>query len=229
MPVLTKGSFNYFIDRNNAFKFQNYAFGAQFRFCFALLELGRFNSLANYLKNKVKKWTITEWNSVARANQFPIIISCSILPKQLDTCRVFCQAFFIRLHVLGRCLLFNLVPGVRFLAFEGKKSCTCHKLHACPRLTQEMCGSASGAKSPCFQVEFWPVCYVRFISQIILNSMHKYQPRFHVILDESEKGNSRASLHETNKDHLRTFIFPETQFMAVTAYQNHMVSFFLFC
>ena len=26
-----------------------------------------------------------------------------------------------------------------------------------------------------------------------------------------------------NKDHLRTFIFPETQFMAVTAYQNHMV------
>jgi len=54
--------------------------------------------------------------------------------------------------------------------------------------------------------------------------MHKYQPRFHVILDESEKGNSRASLHEMNKDHLRTFIFPETQFMAVTAYQNHMVS-----
>lgn len=122
VPVLTKGSFNYFIDRNNAFKFQNYAFGAQFRFCFALLELGRFNSLANYLKNKVKKWTITEWNSVARANQFPIIISCSILPKQLDTCRVFCQAFFIRLHVLGRCLLFNLVPGVRFLAFEGKET-----------------------------------------------------------------------------------------------------------
>lgn len=61
------------------------------------------------------------------------------------------------------------------------------------------------------------------VLQIILNSMHKYQPRFHVILDESEKGNSRTSLHEMNKDHLRTFIFPETQFMAVTAYQNHMV------
>lgn len=53
--------------------------------------------------------------------------------------------------------------------------------------------------------------------------MHKYQPRFHVILDESEKGNSRTSLHEMSKDHLRTFIFAETQFMAVTAYQNHMV------
>ncbi|XP_020613646.1 T-box transcription factor TBX10-like [Orbicella faveolata] len=59
---------------------------------------------------------------------------------------------------------------------------------------------------------------------IILNSMHKYQPRFHVILDESEKGSSRANLHEMNKDHLRTFIFAETQFMAVTAYQNHMIT-----
>ena len=65
---------------------------------------------------------------------------------------------------------------------------------------------------------------ISFLLQIILNSMHKYQPRFHVILDEAGKGNSRASLHEMNKDHLRTFIFPETQFMAVTAYQNHMVS-----
>ena len=53
--------------------------------------------------------------------------------------------------------------------------------------------------------------------------MHKYQPRFHVILDESGKGNSRTSLYEMNRDHLRTFIFTETQFMAVTAYQNHMV------
>ncbi|CAH3029944.1 unnamed protein product [Porites evermanni] len=59
---------------------------------------------------------------------------------------------------------------------------------------------------------------------IILNSMHKYQPRFHVILDESGKGNSRTSLYEMNRDHLRTFIFTETQFMAVTAYQNHMIT-----
>lgn len=66
--------------------------------------------------------------------------------------------------------------------------------------------------------------WLLFAWQIILNSMHKYQPRFHVILDESEKGSSRANLHEMSKDHLRTFIFAETQFMAVTAYQNHMVS-----
>lgn len=54
--------------------------------------------------------------------------------------------------------------------------------------------------------------------QIILNSMHKYQPRFHVILEETDKTQSRG------KGQTRTFTFNETQFMAVTAYQNHMVS-----
>nr|SJX71985.1 T-box transcription factor TBX1/10-1 [Nematostella vectensis] len=58
---------------------------------------------------------------------------------------------------------------------------------------------------------------------IILNSMHKYQPRFHVILEDPDRS-STASLHEVSKDHIRTFIFPETQFMAVTAYQNHMIT-----
>lgn len=160
---------------------------------------------------------------------FPLLYLVRYFPSSLTL-----AVCFARLSLSGCMFLGVVFYSISFLGsvfshLKGKKPCTCHKLHACPRLTQEMCGSASGAKSPCFQVEFWPVCYVRFISQIILNSMHKYQPRFHVILDESEKGNSRASLHETNKDHLRTFIFPETQFMAVTAYQNHMVSFFLFC
>lgn len=57
-----------------------------------------------------------------------------------------------------------------------------------------------------------------FSLQIILNSMHKYQPRFHVILEETDKTQSRG------KGQTRTFTFNETQFMAVTAYQNHMVS-----
>nr|ACV88662.1 T-brain transcription factor [Scaphechinus mirabilis] len=42
---------------------------------------------------------------------------------------------------------------------------------------------------------------------VILNSMHQYQPRIHVL-----ELNDRRSL--------RTFNFPETQFFAVTAYQN---------
>jgi hypothetical protein len=44
---------------------------------------------------------------------------------------------------------------------------------------------------------------------IILNSMHKYVPRLHII--------------EVDKS-INTFIFPEAVFMAVTAYQNEAVS-----
>lgn len=52
--------------------------------------------------------------------------------------------------------------------------------------------------------------------QIIVNSMHKYQPRLHVV--ESE---------DTSKlewENFKTFIFPGTQFTTVTAYQNDKVS-----
>ncbi|XP_060590025.1 T-box transcription factor TBX5-like [Ruditapes philippinarum] len=48
--------------------------------------------------------------------------------------------------------------------------------------------------------------------QIYLNSMHKYQPRVHVI----EVGQNRAG----GPDTLQTKVFQETQFMAVTSYQN---------
>lgn len=51
--------------------------------------------------------------------------------------------------------------------------------------------------------------------QTILNSMHKYQPRFHVV-----KANSLLKLPVST---FRTFIFTETAFMAVTAYQNDQV------
>jgi len=58
---------------------------------------------------------------------------------------------------------------------------------------------------------------------IILNSMHKYQPRFHVVLDNQEKSTMTSELGAST-DHVKTFVFPETQFMAVTAYQNHMIT-----
>ena len=51
--------------------------------------------------------------------------------------------------------------------------------------------------------------------QIVLNSMHKYQPRIHVI----EVG---GGAHEQTS--LQTHSFQETQFIAVTAYQNTDVS-----
>ena len=99
--------------------------------------------------------------------------------------------------------------------------CKVHQFKIFSRAWHRLCvfNSSSDWSTKRFHSNDWFL----FVWQIILNSMHKYQPRFHVILDESEKGSSRANLHEMNKDHLRTFIFAETQFMAVTAYQNHMV------
>ena len=56
--------------------------------------------------------------------------------------------------------------------------------------------------------------------QVILNSMHKYQPRLHVIYINPPGEEASAT------ENFRTFIFPETKFTAVTAYQNHRVSFY---
>lgn len=54
-----------------------------------------------------------------------------------------------------------------------------------------------------------------FSFQTILNSMHKYQPRFHLI-----KAKDVIRLPYSS---FRTFTFPETVFIAVTAYQNDKV------
>ena len=54
--------------------------------------------------------------------------------------------------------------------------------------------------------------------QIILNSMHRYQPRFHVVYINQRTEDASQT------ENFRTFIFPETKFTAVTAYQNHRVS-----
>ncbi|XP_067406737.1 T-box transcription factor TBX10 isoform X3 [Emydura macquarii macquarii] len=54
---------------------------------------------------------------------------------------------------------------------------------------------------------------------IILNSMHRYQPRFHVVYVDPRRDSERFA-HENFK----SFAFAETQFMAVTAYQNHRIT-----
>ncbi|MEQ2206852.1 hypothetical protein XENOCAPTIV_003816, partial [Xenoophorus captivus] len=53
---------------------------------------------------------------------------------------------------------------------------------------------------------------------IILNSMHKYQPRVHII----KKKDHTASLLNLKSEEFRTFVFVETVFTAVTAYQNQL-------
>ena len=49
----------------------------------------------------------------------------------------------------------------------------------------------------------------------ILNSMHKYQPRFHLV-----RANDLIKLPYST---FRTYVFKETEFIAVTAYQNEKV------
>ncbi|KAA8587164.1 T-box transcription factor TBX2b [Etheostoma spectabile] len=50
----------------------------------------------------------------------------------------------------------------------------------------------------------------------ILNSMHKYQPRFHIV-----RANDIMKLPYST---FRTYVFPETEFIAVTAYQNGKIT-----
>ena len=57
------------------------------------------------------------------------------------------------------------------------------------------------------------------IIQIMLNSMHKYQPRIHIV----RKREHIASVINLKSEKTRTFAFDETQFIAVTAYQNQLV------
>lgn len=50
---------------------------------------------------------------------------------------------------------------------------------------------------------------------IVLQSLHKYQPRLHIV--EVNDGEPEVACNASNT---HTFTFQETQFIAVTAYQN---------
>ena len=62
-----------------------------------------------------------------------------------------------------------------------------------------------------------------FIFQIILNSMHRFQPRIYLVV---RPDGSNAPITDIEREKYRTYIFPETIFTAVTAYQNQLVSLF---
>ena len=69
-----------------------------------------------------------------------------------------------------------------------------------------------GTSGVCVRVH--QIIYLSF--QTILNSMHKYQPRFHLV---------RASdILQLPYSTFRTYVFPETTFIAVTAYQNEKIT-----
>ncbi|XP_064620877.1 T-box transcription factor TBX1-like [Lineus longissimus] len=55
---------------------------------------------------------------------------------------------------------------------------------------------------------------------IILNSMHKYQPRFHVVYVDTKSKTPDL----TQTENFKTILFKETKYTAVTAYQNHRIT-----
>ncbi|XKL61072.1 hypothetical protein PGB90_008129 [Kerria lacca] len=54
--------------------------------------------------------------------------------------------------------------------------------------------------------------------QIVLNSMHRYQPRIHLVKWRDHGG----PIVDLEAEQFRSFVFPETVFTAVTAYQNQL-------
>uniref|UniRef100_A0A8D9ABU3 T-box transcription factor TBX20 n=2 Tax=Cacopsylla melanoneura TaxID=428564 RepID=A0A8D9ABU3_9HEMI len=55
--------------------------------------------------------------------------------------------------------------------------------------------------------------------QIVLNSMHRYQPRIHLI-----KWRDQGPVQDLELEQYRTYVFPESVFTAVTAYQNQLIT-----
>ena len=56
--------------------------------------------------------------------------------------------------------------------------------------------------------------------QIVLNSMHKFQPRVHLVLLQDRNTRVVKDLADTKH---KTWVFSQTVFTAVTAYQNQLV------
>ncbi|XP_011300175.1 T-box transcription factor TBX20 [Fopius arisanus] len=60
--------------------------------------------------------------------------------------------------------------------------------------------------------------------QIVLNSMHRYQPRIHLVRLRGKDEEKGHKINDLNKEEHKTFIFPEAIFTAVTAYQNQLIT-----
>ena len=63
--------------------------------------------------------------------------------------------------------------------------------------------------------------------QIMLNSLHKYEPRVHVVRVSSQQPAAHAHPASGSVEHVEEVLtrsFPPTQFIAVTAYQNEDVT-----
>ncbi|KAK0081540.1 hypothetical protein PV325_012002 [Microctonus aethiopoides] len=55
---------------------------------------------------------------------------------------------------------------------------------------------------------------------LVLNSMHKYQPRIHLV--KRPDSGAKDPIEDLDREPHKTFVFPEAIFTAVTAYQNQL-------
>uniref|UniRef100_A0A1I7SRK8 T-box domain-containing protein n=1 Tax=Bursaphelenchus xylophilus TaxID=6326 RepID=A0A1I7SRK8_BURXY len=64
------------------------------------------------------------------------------------------------------------------------------------------------------------------VGHLVLNSMHKYQPRVHVVVRKNRSAplDMNHPDFDIRKEEYKTFVFDETKFMAVTAYQNQLIT-----
>lgn len=66
--------------------------------------------------------------------------------------------------------------------------------------------------------------YYNLYFQIVLNSMHKYQPRIHLVRLPNQSSGVPTNPQELEAMEHHTYVFPETIFTAVTAYQNQLIT-----
>ncbi|OWK57359.1 T-box transcription factor TBX4 [Lonchura striata] len=95
--------------------------------------------------------------------------------------------------------------------------------HSCPSgvtLFYEWLIHESRAKAPAQNLSRPSQIYTLHINshKIILNSMHKYQPRLHIV--KADENNAFGSKNTA----FCTHVFPETSFISVTSYQNHKIT-----
>ncbi|KAM9392046.1 T-box transcription factor TBX5-like [Pholidichthys leucotaenia] len=122
-------------------------------------------------------------------------------------------------------LLMDIVPGDdhRYKFAENKWSVTGKAEPAMPgRLYVHPDSPATGAHWSRQLVSFQKLKltnnHLDPFGHIILNSMHKYQPRLHIV--KADENNGFGSKNTA----FCTHIFPETAFIAVTSYQNHKIT-----
>lgn len=58
--------------------------------------------------------------------------------------------------------------------------------------------------------------------------MHKYQPRIHIVKKKDSSVN-QSSITSLDAEEFKTFVFTESEFIAVTAYQNQLVGGYCIC